>query len=1126
MYALKDTEVKGGVMYVKGSDGQSSEVVRTGSAEFVVQNGTFVQRINGTGDAQLGLVVQGVARVPQPGSVYGNVLHIVTAAGTITLDGTVITFSNGIADIFTAAGFRVSNSRRVLLGAYNVLGFFNTIKNLSATGKPPAEPEPWLPSENFLMKLQIYEPCVTPNEPEKDRCVYSPPAAGGSPDARRALGASAESKTRRRRHLHVVTASHAPSHNSRVLPEAELVDIAGVTLYNGVRYMAHNETTVAYNGAIRIVYEFAMYPRWKKIDVKSSTDNLVHTWQETINTTDPVSTRENPVIASFFCRNFTLTETAAVGFNASSVLNYTYQGVATLQDDVVARHFQLNALQATSNGSTEVLTVDYYDTLNTYIPLRFEFSSNEFGSVVIDVTEFRNLTESDPEVAAPMFAAPPYDTCPNNPAYPKLSTAFATRGKVVAADPPAGPEPTGRRRARALDAGRERQLADVWNSLDHVNGTGDWPQWALDMYGGVHPGQRAGAAVRRILGDCGTKFSFGVDVGPCNIGWWTYSNGAYGLSAGCSGNSDSTFKGCVTIGIGMPKTNWLVRKIGISFNIDIASVCVGYNWDDHFYFLEATLALNIIIFKVEISAEIDFSSCCVWIASVTLEASIGVTFFNIWITVGEIDIVSDVYLKGSAEEQEETENPTATNIVGEWKTVGWGNWGDWQQQSYPCGKFFYNENSKKMEVVAMPMNSYMLRFEGSQGSGDDTALNGISGTWTASASCPTGGYFVGAKMRIEKSQGSGDDTSANSIVFTCSNQRGTDTNAYSGLWGDWTGWTYCPDNSYICGIQVRIEGQQGGGSDDTALNGLRIGCCSFPSSNETAVASQAMIYTGTNSGKSCLQVDNNQQVVGAAIKQYTCANITGQYFTVSSTPTGAYSISAIPSGLCLGAEGGGSADGTKIVLATCTNAASQLFALTPLTDGTYTISPTHASSKCLDVNQNLATDGQAIQLFWCNKDPNQAFALSLPIRQTVGTIRTRTAWPYKCVDIAGGVQASGTYVQQWSCNGWGQAQDWIIVTAGTNVYYIKSERELCMTVKGAGTGAGTRITIETCVAGAKHQMWRASAGYQGGVALSPLHATNMCLDINNVSPNDGAVIQIYGCNGTGAQTFSATLPVI
>ncbi|KXZ43629.1 hypothetical protein GPECTOR_85g359 [Gonium pectorale] len=201
---MKDTEIKGGTMYIKKSDVVAQDVVRTGSADFGVgENGLFVQRltgsgsgaqngtdsgtvlktaifmgtpqafdsevdiqslmelkyllINGTSRAQLGLVVQGVARVPLDGSVYGTVLHIVTVAGTITLDATVVTFSTTIANIFAEAGFRISTTRRrVLLGAYTVLGFFNTVKDLSASGKPAGMPQPRLPAaENFVMKLKV-----------------------------------------------------------------------------------------------------------------------------------------------------------------------------------------------------------------------------------------------------------------------------------------------------------------------------------------------------------------------------------------------------------------------------------------------------------------------------------------------------------------------------------------------------------------------------------------------------------------------------------------------------------------------------------------------------------------------------------------------------------------------------------------------------------------------------------------------------------------------------------------------------------------------------------------------------------------------------------------------------------
>jgi hypothetical protein len=48
-----------------------------------------------------------------------------------------------------------------------------------------------------------------------------------------------------------------------------------------------------------------------------------------------------------------------------------------------------------------------------------------------------------------------------------------------------------------------------------------------------------------------------------------------------------------------------------------------------------------------------------------------------------------------------------------------------------------------------------------------------------------------------------------------------------GHWGDWGGTQYCPEDSYVCGIRVRIEGKQGGDDDDTALNGVRLTCCYF-----------------------------------------------------------------------------------------------------------------------------------------------------------------------------------------------------------------------------------------------------------------------------------------------------------
>ncbi|MGA7979700.1 MAG: hypothetical protein WCA32_05670 [Chromatiaceae bacterium] len=43
-------------------------------------------------------------------------------------------------------------------------------------------------------------------------------------------------------------------------------------------------------------------------------------------------------------------------------------------------------------------------------------------------------------------------------------------------------------------------------------------------------------------------------------------------------------------------------------------------------------------------------------------------------------------------------------------------------------------------------------------------------------------------------------------------------------WGTWKGAAFCPDNHYVCGIEQKVEPQQGNG-DDTALNAVRFYCC-------------------------------------------------------------------------------------------------------------------------------------------------------------------------------------------------------------------------------------------------------------------------------------------------------------
>jgi hypothetical protein len=45
-------------------------------------------------------------------------------------------------------------------------------------------------------------------------------------------------------------------------------------------------------------------------------------------------------------------------------------------------------------------------------------------------------------------------------------------------------------------------------------------------------------------------------------------------------------------------------------------------------------------------------------------------------------------------------------------------------------------------------------------------------------------------------------------------------------WGSWKGWTKCPDGTYVCGLEQKVESPLGDG-DDTGVNDIQILCCPF-----------------------------------------------------------------------------------------------------------------------------------------------------------------------------------------------------------------------------------------------------------------------------------------------------------
>ncbi len=72
-----------------------------------------------------------------------------------------------------------------------------------------------------------------------------------------------------------------------------------------------------------------------------------------------------------------------------------------------------------------------------------------------------------------------------------------------------------------------------------------------------------------------------------------------------------------------------------------------------------------------------------------------------------------------------------------------------------------------------------------------------------------GGHLTGTHFNCR-------DTACGAVVLTPPG---------GGGWGGWKGWSKCPENTYVCGMEQKVEDPTGG--DDTAMNAVQFLCCPF-----------------------------------------------------------------------------------------------------------------------------------------------------------------------------------------------------------------------------------------------------------------------------------------------------------
>jgi endoglucanase len=181
---------------------------------------------------------------------------------------------------------------------------------------------------------------------------------------------------------------------------------------------------------------------------------------------------------------------------------------------------------------------------------------------------------------------------------------------------------------------------------------------------------------------------------------------------------------------------------------------------------------------------------------------------------------------------------------------------------------------------------------------------------------------------------------------------------------------------------------------------------------------------------------------------------------------------------------------------------------------------------------NISTDSAAtIAADWQQWTTPATFSLNTALglhgNQNGGSTSINTSAWYNvvntnsgaCVDAANQATANGTAVQQWACGPQRVNQEWQLQSRGNGIYSIvtRGAPGQALDVVNRGTANGSLIQLWT-YGGGTNQQWMPVSVASGLYKLVNV-ASGRCLDVPAASTANGVQLEIYDCNGTGAQSF-------
>jgi hypothetical protein len=205
-----------------------------------------------------------------------------------------------------------------------------------------------------------------------------------------------------------------------------------------------------------------------------------------------------------------------------------------------------------------------------------------------------------------------------------------------------------------------------------------------------------------------------------------------------------------------------------------------------------------------------------------------------------------------------------------------------------------------------------------------------------------------------------------------------------------------------------------------------------------------------------------------------------------------------------------------------------------LAPGIYEIAASTNTKQVLDIPGASLDEGTTLELFSSNDTDAQAWTIFVGNDGYCTIINKKSGL---VLDVVGGAACRGTAVDQWSSNDT-RAQKWAAVqnSDGTVTFHSALGKDLVLDIPTGNTSNGNRLQIWSSNGSSAQKficnnlvLRKASDNINGSVLPSGIYtvtsanSSSAVLDVTGGQTNDGANIQLWGSNSTGAQKWQVTI---